>query len=288
MSLSLEHLQRLQTSPPAPLAPVMDTIIPKSTAHHDQSIAVNDVAVAYGGRTVIENINLSIRTRHITVLLGPSGCGKSSLLNCFNRMTDLIAHCSIRGSVLYRGEDIFQPDYDVRGLRKKIGMIFQRPNPFPFSIRRNIDLPLKEHGIANRDERRHILETVLQSVGLWPEVRDRLESPALQLSGGQQQRLCIARALALAPEVLLMDEPCSALDPMASSIIEELIIRLRGKYTIVLVTHNLFQAQRIADDVGLFWLREGRGSLVEFGDKEQIFSHSTHELTRSYINGICG
>lgn len=178
--------------------------------------------------------------------------------------------------------------FDPLELRRRVGMLFQKPTPFPLSIMRNLTFPLREHGVRNRSQIDEIVETTLQQVGLWEEVKDRLHSPALSLSGGQQQRLCLARALALKPEVLLMDEPCSALDPMASEVVEELITQLKGDYTLVVVTHNLAQAQRIADHVGLFWVQEGTGKLIEFGQRDRVFNSPQHPLTEAYLTGKRG
>ena len=288
MSLSMDKTAILPAIPAFPVTrdatPLATAAVPV-TAH---TLKVANVAVSYHGHCVIRDVTLPIRSGHVTALLGPSGCGKSSLLNCFNRITDLLPGCSTQGNIFYNNEDILCPRYDVRGLRKNVGMIFQKPNPFPFSIAKNIELPLKENGIRDRHERQHIMESVLKSVGLWPEVCDRLHTAAHLLSGGQQQRLCIARALALSPEVLLMDEPCSALDPLASRKIEDLILQLRGEYTVIIVTHNLFQAQRIADDAGLFWLENGTGRLIEFGTRNRLFTEPSHALTRAYVSGQYG
>ncbi|MBE0468611.1 MAG: ATP-binding cassette domain-containing protein [Methyloprofundus sp.] len=183
----------------------------------------------------------------ITALIGPSGCGKTSFLSALNRLTDMLPDCQVTGDMQFNGSDLSDPSLNILNLRRDIGMIFQKPVPFPLSIRRNIELPLREHGISNKKERDSLVQQALQDVGLWAEVKDRLEASALALSGGQQQRLCIARALALKPKVLLMDEPCSALDPISSAVVEDLIKRLRGRYTIIIVTHNLAQAKRIAN-----------------------------------------
>ncbi|MEE8523997.1 MAG: phosphate ABC transporter ATP-binding protein [Thermoanaerobaculia bacterium] len=246
------------------------------------------LSVAYGGRTVLQDVSLTMPEGRITALIGPSGCGKTSFLSCFNRMTDLIPGCRVRGRATVGGRDVFGPGTDVVALRRRVGMVFQKPNPFPLSIRRNLELPLRELGIRKRSELDEILETVLTDVGLWDEVKDRLERPAPALSGGQQQRLCIARALALEPEVLLCDEPCSALDPISSGVVEDLIAGLRGRYTVVIVTHNLAQARRIADQAAFFWLRDGCGRLIEDGPAERIFDEPSDELTAAYIRGARG
>jgi phosphate transport system ATP-binding protein len=251
-------------------------------------IEVENFSLSYGARTALESLSLNIYRGCITALIGPSGCGKTSFLSSLNRLTDLIPGCRITGRIRIDNCDIHDPACDLRALRRKIGMVFQKPAPFPLSIHRNIDLPLREHGITRRGEADAIIQRVLQDVGLWEEVHDRLHTSALSLSGGQQQRLCIARALALNPQILLMDEPCSALDPIASGVVEDLIERLSGRYTIVIVTHNLAQARRIANYAAFFWIRNHAGQLVEFGHCRQIFESPAHELTAAYINGARG
>jgi phosphate transport system ATP-binding protein len=251
-------------------------------------IQVENLFLHYGGRTALENISLDIHRGCITALIGPSGCGKTSFLSCINRLTDLIPGCRIAGRILIGGSDVRDSMCDVQALRRRIGMVFQKPTPFPLSVRRNIELPLREHGVTRSIDIDAIIELVLREVGLWGEVCDRLHTPALSLSGGQQQRLCIARALALNPEILLMDEPCSALDPIASGVVEDLIARLRGRYTIIIVTHNLAQARRIANFAAFFWINGGPGHLVESGHCQQIFASPAHELTAAYINGVRG
>lgn len=251
-------------------------------------IQTEKLSLAYGTQPAFDSVSLSINRGCITALVGPSGSGKTSFLTCLNRLTDLIPRCHVSGRVHLGELDVLSPKTDVLQLRRRVGMIFQKPNPFPLSIRKNLEFPLREHGMTDREHLDHLLLTTLQDVGLWAEVKDRLESPALALSGGQQQRLCMARALVLSPEVLLMDEPCSALDPLSSGVVEDLITSLRGRYTIVIVTHNLAQARRIADDVALFWVQHGTGQLIEQGSSKQIFDHPQHELTAAYINGIRG
>lgn len=251
-------------------------------------IQVEDLSLHYGAKAALDRVTLDIHRGCITALIGPSGCGKTSFLLSINRLTDLIPGCRITGRIRIDGRDIHDPLCDVQTLRRRIGMVFQKPIPFPLSIHRNIELPLHEHGITRRADTGPIIEQVLQDVGLWNEVHDRLHSPALRLSGGQQQRLCIARALALNPHILLMDEPCSALDPIASGIVEDLISRLSGRYTIVIVTHNLAQAGRIANYAAFFWTKGQAGQLVEFGRCRQIFESPSHELTAAYVNGVRG
>ncbi|SER13596.1 phosphate transport system ATP-binding protein [Nitrosomonas sp. Nm51] len=251
-------------------------------------IQVRNLTLHYDGKTALDNVSLDIYKGCITALIGPSGCGKTSFLSAINRMTDLIPCCGIDGRILVDNQDIHHRDCDVQALRRRIGMVFQKPAPFPLSIRRNIALPLNEHGVTQKKEVAAITETVLRDVGLWGEVCDRLDASALSLSGGQQQRLCIARALALNPEILLMDEPCSALDPIASGVVEDLICRLQGRYTIVIVTHNLAQARRIANYAAFFWVRERTGQLVEFGRCRHIFESPREALTAAYVNGARG
>ena len=232
---------------------------------------------------------MSINKGCITALVGPSGCGKTSFLTCLNRLTDLIADCrALRARITIDTLDVLAPQTDVIQLRRRIGMIFQKPNPFPLSIRRNLEFPLREHGLRDRKQIARTIETTLRDVGLWDEVKNRLDSPALALSGGQQQRLCIARSLALSPEMLLMDEPCSALDPLSSGVVEDLIVSLRGRYTILIVTHNLAQARRIADYAALFWVQNGAGRLIETGTAKQIFEEPRDPLTAAYVSGMRG
>ncbi|MGE0644532.1 MAG: phosphate ABC transporter ATP-binding protein [Nitrospira sp.] len=251
-------------------------------------IKVDRLSLCYRDKPAFHDVTLSIHKGYITALVGPSGCGKTSFLTCLNRLTDLIAGCRISGQITIDSLDLFAPETDVIRLRRRIGMIFQKPNPFPLSIRRNLEFPLREHGVRDRILIAEVIETALRDVGLWDEVKDRLDSSALALSGGQQQRLCIARSLALAPEVLLMDEPCSALDPLSSGVVEDLIVSLRGRYTILIVTHNLAQARRIADDAALFWIQSGAGRLIEAGTAKQIFEDPRDPLTAAYVSGMRG
>jgi phosphate transport system ATP-binding protein len=251
-------------------------------------IEVDRLSLHYGGKPAFQDVTLSINKRCITALVGPSGCGKTSFLTCLNRLTDLIAGCRVSGRIRIETFDVLTPGLDVTQLRRRIGMIFQKPNPFPLSIRRNLEFPLREHGVRDRAQLTQTVETTLRDVGLWDEVKDRLDSPALALSGGQQQRLCIARSLALAPEVLLMDEPCSALDPLSSGIVEDLIVSLRERYTILIVTHNLAQARRIADHAAFFWVQHEAGQLIEAGTSQQIFEEPRDPLTAAYVSGVRG
>lgn len=251
-------------------------------------LQVRDLSVGYGAHNVLETVSLDIYKGCITALIGPSGCGKTSFLSSLNRLTDMLPTAHVQGSIRFEGEEILSKNTDTLALRRRIGMIFQKPNPFPLSIRRNLYLPLKENGIRSRNQRAQISERVLREVGLWDEVKDRLDSSALALSGGQQQRLCIARALALEPEVLLMDEPCSALDPVASAKVEELISSLAGRYTVVIVTHNLAQAKRVANYAGFFWMTEKVGKLIEFGECDHLFETPESELTAAFVSGVAG
>ncbi len=251
-------------------------------------IQVKDLSLRYHGKLALKEVSLDIYKGCITALIGPSGCGKTSLLSAINRLTDLIPGCSVNGRILVQGRNIYDPDESVQALRRQVGMVFQKPAPFPLSIRRNLSLPLHEHGITRKAEVADISEQALRDVGLWDEVCDRMDSAALNLSGGQQQRLCIARALALQPQILLMDEPCSALDPIASGVVEDLICRLRGRYTVVIVTHNLAQARRIANYAAFFWVSGHAGQLIEFGRCQKIFESPRHELTAAYVNGVRG
>ncbi len=250
-------------------------------------IRFEDVSLAYGNQRVLQDVSLTINRGCITALIGPSGCGKTSLLSSLNRLTDLIPGCRVEGRIAIGDVDVRAAATDAITLRRRVGMIFQKPNPFPLSIRRNLELPLKEHGVSRR-ERTGIIKAALEDVGLWGEVKDRLDTPALQLSGGQQQRLCIARALALRPEILLLDEPCSALDPISSDVVEQLITSFRGRFTVVVVTHNLNQARRIADYAAFFWTTNGTGRLVEHGTSDQIFQTPQDKLTEAYVNGRAG
>lgn len=255
---------------------------------HRPFMEVDRLSVHYRGKPAVQDVTLSINKGCITALVGPSGCGKTSFLTCLNRLTDLIKECRVSGRIMIETLDILAPGLDVIQLRRRIGMIFQKPNPFPLSIRKNLEFPLREHGLRDRGQIAQTMETTLRDVGLWDEVKDRLNSPALALSGGQQQRLCIARSLALAPEVLLMDEPCSALDPLSSGVVEDLIVNLRGRYTILIVTHNLAQARRIADHAAFFWIQNGAGRLIEAGSAKQIFEKPRDPLTAAYVNGMRG
>ena len=251
-------------------------------------ITVRGLSCAYSGELAFQDVDLDVPKGQITALIGPSGCGKTSLLQSLNRLTDLIPGCRVEGQIHLANLDALSKTVDTVALRRRVGMIFQKPNPFPLSIRRNLDLPLREHGMKSKSRRAETVEKVLRDVGLWDEVKIRLDESAAKLSGGQKQRLCIARALALEPKVILFDEPCSALDPLSSGVVEDLIYGLRGRYTVVIVTHNLAQARRIADRVAFFWTRDGIGRLVEQGSVVEVFERPRHELTRGYVEGMRG
>lgn len=247
-------------------------------------ISVKKLCLWYGSHQALKDISIEIPKNSITALIGPSGCGKSTFLKTLNRMNDLVADVKISGSVKYNGTDIFDPSTDVNELRRQIGMVFQKPNPFPMSIYDNVAYGPSTHGIRNKAKLDDIVERSLIDAAIWDEVKDRLKKNALGLSGGQQQRLCIARALAVEPEVLLMDEPTSALDPISTSKIEELAMQLKDKYTIVIVTHNMQQAVRISDNTAFFLL----GELIEYGGTEHIFSQPEDKRTEDYITGRFG
>ena len=246
------------------------------------------LGLRYGARVAFSDVSLTFKAGEITAIVGPSGCGKTSFLSCLNRLTDLTPGAVASGTVRFDGHSVSHPATDVVALRRRVGMIFQRPNPFPMSIARNLDLPLREHGVRDRHEREARAEQGLRDVGLWDEVSSRLGQSALALSGGQQQRLCIARALVLRPDALLLDEPCSALDPIASGVVESLIASLRGRYTIVMVTHNLAQARRVADAAALFWTREGSGYLIEHAPVDEFFGAPQDPITCCYVTGARG
>ena len=247
-------------------------------------LSAHNLNLWYGAHQALHNITIDIPEKSITALIGPSGCGKSTFLKTLNRMNDLVGGVKITGEVTYEGENIYDPSVDVNELRKSIGMVFQKPNPFPMSIYDNIAYGPRTHGIRNKAKLDDIVEKSLRGAAIWDEVKDRLKKNALGLSGGQQQRLCIARALAVEPKVLLMDEPTSALDPISTSKIEDLATQLREQYTIVIVTHNMQQAVRISDCTAFFLL----GELVEYGQTEKIFSQPQDKRTEDYITGRFG
>lgn len=250
----------------------------------EYKIETQKLNLYYGSNHALKDIDMQIRPNAVTAFIGPSGCGKSTFLKCLNRMNDLVDNVKIEGKVLMDGEDIYQPKVDTTLLRKKVGMVFQQPNPFPMSIYDNIAYGPRIHGIKNKAKLDEIVETSLKGAAIWEEVKDRLKKSALGLSGGQQQRLCIARALAVEPEVLLMDEPTSALDPISTLKIEELMENLKEKYTVVVVTHNMQQAARVSDDTAFFLL----GELIEFASTETIFQRPQNKKTEDYITGRFG
>jgi phosphate transport system ATP-binding protein len=245
------------------------------------------LSLSYGSRRVFEDISLAVPKGSVTAIVGPSGCGKTSFLFTLNRLTDMLPGCRVTGRLHMDGIDLLHPGLDLIGLRRRVGLVFQKPNPFPLSISRNLELALKEHGFPRR-ERPALVEQALRDVGLWEEVKDRLHTSALSLSGGQQQRLVTARALVLQPEVMLYDEPCSALDPLAGAVLEELITSLRGRLTQVVVTHNLAQARRLADYVAVFWMAFGVGRVIEHGPAAKVFADPQHEMTAQYLAGLRG
>ena len=246
-------------------------------------LEVNNLNLFYGDNHALKNISLPIPSRQVTALIGPSGCGKSTLLRTLNRMNDLVAGVKIDGDVMFEGDNIYQ-DVDVKQLRMRVGMVFQKPNPFPMSIYENVAFGLKAQGVKDKKVLDDAVEEALSSAALWDEVKDRLDSPGQGLSGGQQQRLCIARTIAMKPEVILMDEPTSALDPIATHKIEELMDELRQKFTIVIVTHSMNQAKRISDKTAFFWM----GELVEHGETNQIFNQPVDKRTQGYVSGEFG
>lgn len=251
----------------------------------DAKVVARDVSVYYGEKLALKSVSIDIRSRSVTAFIGPSGCGKSTFLRCFNRMNDTIESARVEGTILLDGHSIYDPELDVVELRARVGMVFQKPNPFPKSIYENVAYGPRIHGLARTKAELHeIVETSLQKAGLWNEVKDRLHEPGTGLSGGQQQRLCIARAIAVSPEVILMDEPCSALDPIATARIEELMDELRANYTIIIVTHSMQQAARVSQRTAFFHL----GVLVEEGPTETIFTNPSDKRTLDYITGRFG
>ena len=245
---------------------------------------IENLNLHYGEFHGLKNINLHLPANEVTAFIGPSGCGKSTLLKTLNRMNDLVEGCRIDGKVLLDGEDIYGRDMDVNVLRKRVGMVFQKPNPFPMSVYDNIAYGPRTHGIKNKTELDEIVERSLRNAAIWDELKDRLKKSALGLSGGQQQRLCIARALAVEPEVLLMDEPTSALDPISTAKIEDLVMELKDKYTIVMVTHNMQQALRVSDNTAFFLL----GEVIEYDETQKLFSIPQDKRTEDYITGRFG
>jgi phosphate transport system ATP-binding protein len=257
---------------------------PPDPTHNTPLIETEKLSLSYGSARALRNISLSIRERMVTAFIGPSGCGKSTLLRCFNRMNDLIDHVTIGGEIRIGGQNIYARDVDPIELRKRVGMVFQKSNPFPKTIYENVAYALRLHGVKERSALDEVVEQSLQNAALWDEVKDRLHTSALGLSGGQQQRLCIARAIAIEPEIILMDEPASALDPIATGKVEDLILDLKREFTIVIVTHNMQQAARISDYTAFFYL----GELVEYDTTARIFTNPTAKQTEDYVTGRFG
>jgi len=248
-------------------------------------IEATDLSLSYGDRVAFKGISLTVAEGTVLAIVGPSGCGKTSFLHTLSRLTDLVPSARATGRLRIGELDALSRGCDLARLRREVGTIFQKPAPFPLSIRANLELPLREHGTRDKRALAETVERVLTEVGLWEEVRERLDEPAMRLSGGQKQRLCIARALSLRPRVLLMDEPCSALDPVATARIEALIRALHPRYTVLIVTHNLAQARRVADRVAVFWVEGDAGVMVEEGPTEAVFTASVHPVTRAYVGG---
>ena len=257
---------------------------PLNLEDEDICLEVNDLELYYAEKRALHGINMSIPRKRVTAFIGPSGCGKSTLLRCFNRMNDLVDTCRIDGTIALDGEDINKPDVDISALRRRVGMVFQKPNPFPKSIYENVAYGLRLQGINKRHVLDETVEWALKSAALWDEVKDRLDDSAMGLSGGQQQRLVIARAVAIKPEVLLLDEPASALDPISTLKIEELIYELKSEYTIVIVTHNMQQAARVSDYTAFMYM----GDLIEFGATDKLFTNPEKKQTEDYITGRYG
>jgi len=275
---------RMKPPEPTPV-PTPATLASNDEAVKPTMIEVENLDFYYGSSQALHDISINIPARQVTAFIGPSGCGKSTLLRCFNRMNDLVDIARIKqGQIRIHGVDIHHPDVDVIALRRQVGMVFQKSNPFPKSIYENITYGLQIQGINDRKKLDEVVEKSLRGAALWDEVKDRLYTSGLGLSGGQQQRLCIARAIAVEPSIILMDEPCSALDPIATSKVEELIQQLKGKYTIVIVTHNMQQAGRCSDQTAFFYL----GKLIEFAKTEKIFTNPSQKQTEDYITGRFG
>ena len=263
----------------------MTQLATKQQPNSHAKISARNIRVSYGDKEALHGVSLEVAENAVTSLIGPSGCGKSTFLRCINRMNDEIPSCRVDGEIWLDGQDLNAVSQDVVSLRAKVGMVFQKPNPFPKSIFENVIYGPKLHGLVeNKADMAQVVEDSLTKAGLWDEVKDRLDQPGTGLSGGQQQRLCIARAIAVKPEVILMDEPCSALDPIATAKIEELIKELEHQYTIVIVTHSMQQAARVSHNTAFFHL----GNIFEFGPTEKIFRNPEHEQTRDYINGKFG
>ena len=264
----------------------LSTSLPKSAINleNNNCVVIEDLNVRFGSNHVLIDVTLPIKENSITAIIGPSGCGKSTLIRCLDRMNDIIPSACVTGKIILDGVDIYDPSYEPYDLRKKVGMVFQKPNPFPKSIYENLAFGLRIHGVKNKEAIEHRVVETLKAAALWDEVKDRLHESAFSLSGGQQQRLCIARTLAVEPEVILFDEPCSALDPISTGKIEDLMVKLKERYTIVIVTHNMQQAARISDYTGFLYL----GRLIEYDETKKIFTAPKEKLTENYITGRFG
>ncbi|MBA7667361.1 Phosphate import ATP-binding protein PstB [subsurface metagenome] len=269
-------------NPPKIISALLDTTF--KCDKNNTRIKIKKLNVSFGKNHVLKDVTFNIECNSITAIIGPSGCGKSTFIRCLNRMNDIIPSARITGKIILDNSDIYDPNYEPYELRKKVGMVFQKPNPFPKSIIENLAFGLRIHGIKDKREIEKRVVSAIKSAALWDEVKDRLHDSAFSLSGGQQQRLCIARALAIEPEVILFDEPCSALDPISTAKIEDLMINLKQRYTIIIVTHNLQQAARISDYTGFLYL----GKLVEFGETKKLFTTPIEKLTENYITGRFG
>ena len=272
-----------EAAAPEPREAVTDVLseeMPRAAAQ----LRVNDLSLWYGETRALQNVNMSIMRHRVTSFIGPSGCGKTTLLRCFNRLSDLVPDCTVVGDVELEGESIYRPEVDVSRLRREVGMVFQKPNPFPKSIYENVAYGLRVQGIRKRRQLDEAVEWSLRAAALWDEVMDRLDDSGLSLSGGQQQRLVIARAIAVQPKVILLDEPCSSLDPISTLKVEELIQQLRDQYTIVIVTHNMQQAARVSDYTAFLYL----GQVIEYGDTDQVFTNPRARATEDYITGRYG
>lgn len=285
MHLSIDPMSQTATAKPAMnMSTLRAGTSSRSMADEDIALQVKDLNLYYGQKQALQNVTMDIATKRVTAFIGPSGCGKSTLLRCFNRMNDLVDSVRVDGRLELHGKNIFDRDVDVATLRRRIGMVFQKPNPFPKSIYENVAYGLRLAGINKKRELDETVEWALRGAALWDEVKDRLEDNALGMSGGQQQRLVIARAIAVKPEVLLLDEPASALDPISTLKIEELINELKNDYTIVIVTHNMQQAARVSDYTAFMYL----GELIEFGDTDTLFTNPDKKQTEDYITGRYG
>ncbi len=289
--MTKSETERQSSEQATPVISVASATMPRNESPENRELALQlkDVSFWYGAKQAVEGVSLDIFTNSITALIGPSGCGKSTLLRCFNRMNDLIPGTRVEGSITLDGVDIYAKSVDPVQLRRHVGMVFQKPNPFPMSIRENVAFGPKRQGVRNRSQLNEIVERSLVDAALWDEVKDKLDQPGTALSGGQQQRLCIARVLAVQPQIILMDEPCSALDPIATLKIEDLMRSLARQYTIVVVTHNMQQAARVSDGTAFMLAAEDRvGRLVEYRSTQELFTNPQDKRTEDYISGRFG